>query len=275
MPRVSVGGALALCLVAVGCQNDKPPNTAPLVAKLQASGKEAGAKRLQAACSNSSPCDCLRVAGREALDADLAALGRQLLQQPPKACAQDQWVEGMRAEALARVGELEPASQKANSALKSNPRDAHATYALALVAWRQGKTSEARTSAEKALSLGRGAEAQLLLGLIFFHEKKYDEARKQFSALQQTDAGDLRARFNLALVDHHQGKYRAAREGYLAVLKADPKHFDARYNLGVLTHGAGASDEAKHHLSKLEAAAGATDGRVKRLRALLAGAPPP
>lgn len=76
-------------------------------------------------------------------------------------------------------------------------------------------------------------------------------ARAGLERVLRGDRGDARAYNTLGLVEQQAGRYNAAREAYLHALRIDRAHYAARYNLAALTFGAGANDEARHHLEAL------------------------
>jgi tetratricopeptide (TPR) repeat protein len=147
-----------------------------------------------------------------------------------------------------------------------------------------------RLSRTVVIALGAGALLAALLVAGYFHrENRRVEAElaieravaaagrgettpaiATLEALAQTGPVRGRALFERARIAQHLGDYNGAREGYLAALAIDPHHADARMSLVELTAGAGAIEEARHHLGELEKLVAASDPRVSRSRALLA-----
>ncbi len=248
---------------------------AELTNRLKQLGRTDGAGQVDKACqSKAGGCDCLKIAAKQALEADLHAAALKLIDGGSQDCRAKPEMGGMRAEALARSGKSAEALTAAAEVLKRQAKEQHALYARAHAQYLQKNYPATETSAQAAVTAGRGAPAHLLIGLARYHTKNLPGAKVAFAAIVKLDPKNIDGRYNLALVAHRQNRYRDAREGYLAVLRLDPKHADSRYNLAVLTHAAGAKQEAQHHLRKLEQIA-PKDPRVAKLKKALAAKPPP
>lgn len=192
---------------------------------------------------------------------DLGAAA-ELARQSEGECAE---LVGSMAEALARLGRAEEATAAALEALARAPRSAYAAYAQALTLYRRNQRETAREAANRAASFGRGAAADVLLGMIEYDAKNFDEAAKLFTRAMKADPTNSDAVFNLGVLHQRRNEYRLARESYLKTLALNPAYHDARYNLAILTLGVGATSEARHHFEKLKASAGPNDPRVSRL----------
>jgi tetratricopeptide (TPR) repeat protein len=174
-------------------------------------------------------------------------------------------LSGLVAEGLSRLGRGEEAALEARETLARSPRNPYAAYAEALSAYRANQHERARAAAQQAASFGRGAPADVLLGMIEYGQKNFDQAERLFKRAIEADPKGSDAVFNMAVLHQRRNSYDLARQGYLKALALNPTHLDARYNLVLLTLGAGAGDEARHHYAKLTASAGASDPRVVRL----------
>src|SRR5690606_2574666 len=105
--------------------------------------------------------------------------------------------------------------------------------------------------AQKAIDQGRGGPAHKLMGFAKFTRTELAEALRHFESALAANPYDVEAALNAAVCQDRLGKYRGAREGYLRVLRIDPKHAQSRYFLAILTGKAGATQEARHHATKL------------------------
>ncbi len=164
---------------------------------------------------------------------------------------------------------LDDGEREAERALEHDSNDAHAVYARAWATTLRGRPLDARADAERAVALGRGEPAELLLGTILYGASDFAGADAQFQRALAEDPTSAQATYGRALVADRQLRYHDAREGYLRALQLDPKNADARFNLVLLTHGHGATLEAKHHLDVF-AATYPADPRISRLMAVVA-----
>jgi tetratricopeptide (TPR) repeat protein len=192
------------------------------------------------------------VAARAALDADRSGDALDFLEKAGPKCTRPRALDGVRAEALARAGRFEEAGRLAEATILAAPGDASAQLAQAQIACQANQMTKCRESAEKALSLGRGVEADRLIGRTFLAQGEFQRSRKHFQRVLEVVPRDLEAAFTTAVCSDRLGQYHDAREGFLRVLEIDPKHVQARVHLVALTANVGALDEARHHLSKLQ-----------------------
>jgi tetratricopeptide (TPR) repeat protein len=121
-----------------------------------------------------------------------------------------------------KYAEARPTLEKA---LALSPNNARALYYLALVERREGNCNAEITDFEqvvKQFPLSRDARREL--GISFYQQHRYSEAKEQFQALQSIDPDDLAAHYNLALVYRRLGmKKEAATEAALfATKQVDP-----------------------------------------------------
>lgn len=237
-----------------------------LAKKLAQQSRTQDAQEVRQACAGAAKrsCSCVQTAAKLGLDRDLYKNALLVLGAKPAGCR----VGGLKAEALARAKRLDEAQREARAALKANPHNRYATYAVAHIHYVKGDAAKARVAAQRAIQKGRGRVAHLLVGLLAFHQKQLPAALKSFQMMLTLDAKDVAAIFNMGVVYHRQNHYRLSREAYLRALRIHPRHADARYNMVVLTHGVGAVAEARHHLKKFRFLL-PREPRIARLEALL------
>ena len=221
------------------------------------------------AAGTQKDCTCRKAAVLGAFErpGELIA-ATELAKQSEAGCAD---LVGLVAEGLARLGRAEEATAAAREALARAPRSAYAAYAEALTSYRASQREAARAAALRAASFGRGATADVLLGMIEYDAKNFDEAERAFERAMKADPKNSDAVFNMGVLHQRRNEYRLAREAYLKALALNPTHHDARYNLAILTLGIGATSEARHHFEKLKASVGPNDPRVSRLAGRFGG----
>jgi tetratricopeptide (TPR) repeat protein len=225
-----------------------------LAQALVAAGRPDLATRVKQGCMSAPDlCSCAVLGGSAALDADHSADALDFLEKAGPKCARPRALDGVRAEALARAERFDEAGRLAEATSIAAPSDANAQLALAQLACHSNQMTKCRESAEKALSLGRGTEADRLIGRTFLAQGEFQRAREHFRRVLEAAPRDLEAAFTAAVCSDRLGQYHDAREGFLRVLQIDPKHVQARVQLIALTANVGALDEARHHQSKLEA----------------------
>jgi tetratricopeptide (TPR) repeat protein len=225
-----------------------------LIARASARGDRTAVRALLDRCLRVAPplWECALDRAELALrDGDLAAVTRDAATvlaarvDHPRALV-------LRALGLARQVPVAPgAREAAQRAVERSPRSADAHLALALALDAAGRADEARTHAQTARTLGGGDDAAVLLSLLALRAGDAATARAGLAGVLRGDRGDARAYNTLGLVEQQAGRYNAAREAYLHALQIDRAYYAARYNLAALTFGAGASDEARHHLAAL------------------------
>jgi tetratricopeptide (TPR) repeat protein len=243
--------SLAACQKAPPAPKQAIDSTALIQALTDAKQPETAITDVRRAAADGDRCRYAETAARAALDADLPALVRPLLDAAPKGCAQKATYLGESAEALARAGEKDDAKQAAKQALSSDPKNAYAELALARVSYDDNQMKACSEHASNALALGRGAEADRLLGRTLLALGKLPEAEAHYQSVLKANPNDIEAAFSSAVCNDKLDHYTAAREGFLQALRIDPKHVEARRYLVLLTYRAGAKAEARHHLAKL------------------------
>ncbi len=153
-------------------------------------------------------------------------------------------VRGVALAMSAPPGEAEPVVMEA---LASFPDDPALLTARALVLDRGGRAAEALEVVEKAVELGAGYDAKLLLSALLISAGDLARAKIVLEALAREHPLSADVAYNLALVADREGQYNPAREGYLRALKLRPDLPNARYNLAMLTLRHGVLEEAKSH----------------------------
>ena len=225
-----------------------------LVKITAARGDRVGARRLLDRCLQSSPRATACALDRAEIllrDRAFAAAARDaatvLATQPESPRA-----NVLRASALARQMPIpSDALEAARKAVEYAPREAEAHYALALCLDAAGRVDEARTHAQTAATLGGGSDVRLLQSLLALRTGDAAMARSTVEGVLRNAGEDARAWYTLGLVEQQAGHYNAAREAYLHSLRIDRTGYAARYNMATLAMGAGAREEARHHLELL------------------------
>ena len=212
-------------------------------------------------------CGCALAASRAALDGDRPIETLGFLDRIEPQCPRAHSLDGVRSEAFARAGRRDQAERLAQATVISMPDDPYARLALARLECDADHMMKCRESAEKALDLGRGAEADRLIGRTLLAQGSVEQARSHFRRVLDVVPRDREALFTDAVCSARMGQYHDAREGFMHVLQVDPAHAQARSQLIALTANAGAFDEARHHLAKLEALLSPTDPLVVAARA--------
>jgi len=215
-------------------------------------------------------CACAEAAAAAALDLEQTDRAKALLDAAPASCSNQALLRGLRAELAARSGDTDRAEHLAHTALEQRAENAYAQMALALAAFEARKMGATKSAAERAASLGRGAEAERLLGKAAIAQGRFEEAKAHFDRVLAAAPQDLEAAFNTAVASDRLNRYGETREAFLRVLRIDPKHAQARFYLAALTHRAGAKAEAEHHRKKLGELVPEDDPRLKQLEVLLA-----
>ena len=202
-------------------------------------------------CVAEQPGSCLCLARRAELRTKTNDVASALVdaQSAASRCPKDPEVTAALVSALVANGDAAQGELAARRALASSDA-AILHHALAMALDRQGRTTDALASARRAIELGAGRDAELLLGALLIRENDLEAAAKVLGALVSRSPSDADALYNLALIADKRDEYNRAREGYLAALRADPKLANARYNLALLTSRHGVVDEARHHARK-------------------------
>ncbi len=110
-------------------------------------------------------------------------------------------------------------------ALSMSASNARALYYLALVERRSAHPDAEIADLEMVVDqFPKSRDARRELGISYYQQHQYDEAVKQFEALQAIDPDDLAAHYNLSILDRRMGeKQKAAEQANLfAIKQIDP-----------------------------------------------------
>jgi len=110
-------------------------------------------------------------------------------------------------------------------ALELSPNNARALYYLALVERREGHRDEEVADLQRVVEqYPQARDPRRELGIAYYQRHDYEEARKQFEALQSIDPDDLAAHYNLAVLYRRMGmKDKAAEQAaQFATKQVDP-----------------------------------------------------
>jgi tetratricopeptide (TPR) repeat protein len=217
-----------------------------------ANDPQLAAKVKEGCLASRDACGCAIAAARVALDGDRPVETLGFLDRIEPRCQRAHSLDGVRSEAFARSGKRDEAERLTQAAVLSMPDDPFLHLALARLDCDADRMTKCRERAEKALDLGRGVEADRLIGRTLLAQGKFEQARQHFRRLLDVAPNDLEAIFTAAVCSDRLGQYHDAREGFMHVLRVAPGHVQARTQLVALTANAGALDEARHHLAKLE-----------------------
>lgn len=109
-----------------------------------------------------------------------------------------------------------------NKALELRPQNARALYYLALVERNQGNLDAAIVDLQEVITqFPRSRDAHRELGFSFYQQRKYDQARVEYEALQGIDPDDLAAHYILSIVYRRLGM--ADKASHEAAMFADQK----------------------------------------------------
>ncbi len=110
-------------------------------------------------------------------------------------------------------------------ALQLRPWNARALYYLALVERRQGDSEAEVADLEEVIKqYPEARDARRELGISYYQQHRYEDARQQFETLQRIDPDDLAAHYNLAVIYRRLGmKQKASEQAALfATKQVDP-----------------------------------------------------
>ena len=110
-------------------------------------------------------------------------------------------------------------------ALALSPDNARALYYLALVERREGRPEEEVADLRKVVGeYPQSRDARRELGVSYYRQHRYEEARQQFEALQEIDPDDVSAHYNLTILYRRLGLQEKSAEqaALFATKKVDP-----------------------------------------------------
>ncbi len=117
------------------------------------------------------------------------------------------------------------ARQPLEAALKLSPANGRALYYLGLVERRSGNADLEVADLEQVVAQYPDArDPRRELGISYYQQHRYDDAKQQFEALQRIDPDDVAAHYNLAVIYRRLGmKDKAAQQAALfATKQVDP-----------------------------------------------------
>lgn len=101
---------------------------------------------------------------------------------------------------------------------------------------------------EKAVALDpESAGAFVNLGTIYFHQRKWDDAERNYRRALEADASYSLAHFNLGNLYDEKGDRSKAFLHYLMAIRLNPSYGDAHYNLALLYQSSGQAFRAVRH----------------------------
>ena len=83
------------------------------------------------------------------------------------------------------------------------------------------------------------------VGIVYFHQGRHQEARKEFQRILNGRPGDPTALYYRGRIELKEGRYPEAGETFLAVLDADPEYEPALFHLGRALLRQGRRDEGR------------------------------
>jgi tetratricopeptide (TPR) repeat protein len=110
-------------------------------------------------------------------------------------------------------------------ALSLSPNNARSLYYLALVERREGRSDQEVADLRNVVEqYPESRDARRELGVSYYQQHRYEDARQQFEALQKIDPDDLAAHYNLTILYHRLGlEDKSAEQAALfATKKVDP-----------------------------------------------------
>lgn len=132
-----------------------------------------------------------------------------------------------RALLMLRAGQAEPAQRAVREWLGQSPFPplvGRAYAALGAALLRTGRTADARRELGRARREGTTDLAALGLGVADVHEKRWDEAKREFEAARDAGTAPVvkAAEYGLAVVAFHRGAVREFKAAARSALDADP-----------------------------------------------------
>jgi tetratricopeptide (TPR) repeat protein len=117
------------------------------------------------------------------------------------------------------------ARQPLEQALKLSPENGRALYYLGLVERRSGNANSEVADLEQVVAqYPEARDPRRELGISYYQQHRYEDAKQQFEALQRIDPDDLAAHYNLAVIYRRLGmKEKASQQSALfATKQVDP-----------------------------------------------------
>ena len=134
-----------------------------------------------------------------------------------------------------RAAEEASAAAAAAAVVEPVPEAAAAAYTRSVAAMRAENWLEAELELETlVLEHPEYPGPHVNLALVYLHDGRRDDARKELDLALEADPGHATANTQLGILLREDGKFAAAEEAYRRALETDPDHALAHYNLGVL-----------------------------------------
>lgn len=152
---------------------------------------------------------------------------------------------------LLKLGRLEEALRRFDTALEINPKSPYSRYNRGLALMKLERIDDARKEFEAAVAIQpRYAQARGMLANVLLKLNRPDEARKELElALSaQPEAPDLLN--TLGQLQAAKRNWREAIDAYRRALGFRPDYAEAEFNLGMALLGAGNFREAMGHLER-------------------------
>ena len=129
----------------------------------------------------------------------------------------------------------EATADAAAAVLEPVPEAAAASYERAVAAMRAKNWVEAELELEQlVLEHPEYPGPHVNLALVYLHDGRRDDARKEIELALGVDPGHAAANTQLGILLREDGEFAAAEAAYRRALETDPDHALAHYNLGVL-----------------------------------------
>jgi tetratricopeptide (TPR) repeat protein len=156
----------------------------------------------------------------------------------------DQAMTGL-AQSLLLLGNYDEAKQWAETALKRNPSNYKALYALAAIETHDDKAA-AVADYEKAIAIqGNFAPLRRDLGMLYFEQQNYSAAATQLAKAAELGVNDARLFNFLGICYDRTGRLPLAVRTYEHALRLDPSLAEGHLNLGFTYHRMGRETQAR------------------------------
>ncbi|MEO9170458.1 MAG: tetratricopeptide repeat protein, partial [Candidatus Baltobacteraceae bacterium] len=148
--------------------------------------------------------------------------------------------------AQAHLGDLQGAAQSLHLAIDADPGFLAAMANLIAVDLRLGNVRDARTTADRFVSLAPdSARALYSRGLVALQSNDYAVARDDFSKLLRSDPQYAIAHYDLGLAESKLGHYNEAQREFASAVDLAPSYARARFALGTVLLRSGDRNAAR------------------------------
>ena len=153
--------------------------------------------------------------------------------------------------AWTKSGQGSPDLAKNRARVAKNARDPVALNDLGFALRQNGKLDEAEKYLKQALEIKPDlATAHTNLSVVYFDQKRYDEAAKEAVAAVKLDANHPVFRVVLGNALSKTGDLKGAAQEYRIAIKLKPNYENAHYNLGRVLFEDGQATEARFALAE-------------------------